>query len=64
MDISHDKHNYAREYLKGIDNVEFVLMDVYNTMWNFEDKDSVVFIDIDENMLILQKVQNFWLQLP
>jgi hypothetical protein len=45
VDISHDKHNYAREYLKGIENVEFVLMDVYNTMWNFEDKDSVVFID-------------------
>ena len=45
VDVSPEKHAYAKEYLGDVDNVEFKLMDVYNTYWDFEDKDSVVFID-------------------
>ena len=45
VDVSPEKHAYAKEYLGNIDNVEFKLMDVYNQMWDFEDKDSIVFID-------------------
>jgi SAM-dependent methyltransferase len=45
VDVSPEKHDYAREYLGEVDNVEFKLMDVYGQRWDFEEKDSIVFID-------------------
>jgi hypothetical protein len=45
VDVSPEKHDYAREYLGEVNNVEFKQMDVYNQKWDFEDKDAIVFID-------------------
>ena len=45
VDSSPEKMEYAKDYLKDFDNVEFKLMDVYNQMWQFEENVDVVFID-------------------
>ncbi len=45
LDSSPEKIQYAKDYLKDFDNIEFKLMDVYNQMWKFEENADVVFID-------------------
>ena len=45
VDNSPDKLNYAVDYLKNYDNIEFKLMDVYRDKWQFNENADVVFID-------------------
>jgi len=45
VDNSPEKLNYAKDYLKSVDNVEFKMMDVYNENWDFQENADVVFID-------------------
>jgi len=45
VDISIEKINFAKDYLKSFDNVEFKMMDVYNQAWDFGENIDVVFID-------------------
>ena len=44
-DVSIEKMNFAKDYLKSFDNIEFKLMDVYNQEWDFGENVDVVFID-------------------
>ena len=44
-DVSIEKINFAKDYLKSVDNIEFKLMDVYNQEWDFGENVDVVFID-------------------
>ena len=45
VDNSVEKLTYAKEYLQLLDNIEFKLLDVYQGIWNFDEKVDVVFID-------------------
>ena len=45
LDNSNDKLYEAKENLKHLDNVEFILMDVYKDKWQFNENADVVFID-------------------
>ena len=45
VDNSIEKLNYASEYLKSFNNIDIILMDVYNQRWDFNENVDVVFID-------------------